>query len=116
VRERGGRSIPQALKDHFAGAARGHVDHPMFESFARLVESTPSLRAYQRTMWTRHEKALAAAIAAEVGAPQDDVRCAALARFALEARDVIFGRPDRDQAAEEIFELLENGWRAQQQP
>ena len=110
VRNRQGRSIPQALKEHFVGAARGHADHPLFESFVRLVESTPSLRVYQRTMWIRHETALAQAIALEIGAPLDDVRCAGLARFALESRDVIFGRPDREKAAEELFGLLEHGW------
>ncbi|MEU7478612.1 helix-turn-helix domain-containing protein [Lentzea sp. NPDC042327] len=116
VRDRpAGTSIPAALRDHFIGAAEGHVDHPLFESFARLVESTPSLRAYQRTMWLRHEKALAEAIAAEIGAPPGDVRCAGLARFALEARDVIFSRPDRERAAAELFGLLEHGWQAQQQ-
>lgn len=115
VRNRQGRSIPQALKEHFVAAARGHVDHPLFQPFIELVESTPSLRAYQRTMWLRHETTLAHAIAEEIGAPPDDVRCAGLARFALESRDVIFGRPDREKAAEELFGLLEHGWAADQQ-
>ncbi len=43
------------------------------------------------------------------GLPSDDVRHAALARFALEARDVIFER-----AADEVFGLLEHGWAAHQ--
>ncbi|PWK90528.1 TetR family transcriptional regulator [Lentzea atacamensis] len=117
VRDRpAGQSIPQALKNHFVGAAAGHADHPLFGPFLRLVESTPSLRAYQRTMWIRHETALAHAIAEDIGAPLDDVRCAGLARFALEARDVIFGRQDREKAAEELFGLLEHGWAADQQP
>ncbi|KJK49319.1 TetR family transcriptional regulator [Lentzea aerocolonigenes] len=115
VRNRQGRSIPQALKEHFAGMAAGHADHPLFQPFIELVESTPSLRAYQRTMWIRHETALARAIAEEIGAPPDDVRCAGLARFALESRDVIFGRQDREQAAEALFGLLEHGWSADQQ-
>jgi AcrR family transcriptional regulator len=116
VRDRpAGQSVPQALRDHFLAAAQGHVDHPLFADFARLVRSTPALRAYERRMWARHETALAHAIAADIGAPEDDIRCAGLARFALEARDVIFGRPDRERAATELFGLLEDGWRAQQQ-
>lgn len=116
VRDRpAGQSIPQALKNHVVGAAAGHADHPLFGPFVELVESTPSLRAYQRTMWIRHETALAHAIAEDIGAPPDDVRCAGLARFALEARDVIFGRQDREKAAEELFGLLEHGWAADQQ-
>ncbi|MGI5503989.1 TetR/AcrR family transcriptional regulator [Lentzea sp. CA-135723] len=115
VREREGRSIPMALRDHFVRAARGHADHPQFETFQRLVLETPALREYGRRMWTRHQGALARAIAEETGAPADDVRCAALARFALDARDVIFGRPDRERAADEVFGLLERGWAADQQ-
>ncbi|MFD9702625.1 TetR/AcrR family transcriptional regulator [Lentzea sp. NPDC059081] len=115
VRNREGRSIPMALRDHFVAAARGHADHPQFEVFQRLVIETPALRDYGHRMWTRHQTALAQAIAEEVGAPEDDVRCAALARFALEARDVIFDRADRERAADEVFGLLERGWAAEQQ-
>ncbi|GAB2826289.1 TetR/AcrR family transcriptional regulator [Lentzea nigeriaca] len=115
VRNRGGRSIPMALRDHFVQAARGHADHPQFEIFQRLVVETPALREYGHRMWTRHQDALARAIAEEAGVPADDVRCAALARFALEARDVIFERDDRERAADEVFGLLEHGWAADQQ-
>lgn len=115
VRERGKRSIPRALRDHFVGMAEGHVDHPLFADFQRLVEATPALREYEHRMWLRHQEALARVIAEEVGADADDVRCAALARFALEARDVIFGQADRERAADEVFGLLEHGWAADQQ-
>lgn len=115
VRNRAGRSIPQALRDYFVQAAKGHADHPLFVPFQRLVRETPALRAYGHRMWMRHQEALARAIAEEIGASADDVRCAALARFALEARDVIFDRPDRERAADEVFGLLEHGWAADQQ-
>ncbi|MDT7785966.1 MAG: hypothetical protein QOF58_4385 [Pseudonocardiales bacterium] len=116
VRDRlAGKSIPQALRDHFVSAAKGHADHPLFVDFQRLVRTTPALRAYAHRMWMRHQEALARVIAADIGAPEDDVRCVALARFALEARDVIFDRPDRERAADEVFGLLEHGWAADQQ-
>lgn len=115
VRNRQGRSIPMALRDHFVRAARGHADHPQFEAFQRLVLETPALREFGHRMWTRHQDALARAIAEEIGASADDVRCAALARFALDARDVIFDRADRERAADEVFGLLEHGWAADQQ-
>ncbi|WP_434452113.1 hypothetical protein [Lentzea sp. E54] len=93
----------------------GDADHPLFADFQRLVRTTPALRAYGHRMWMRHQAALAQVIAAEIGAPDDDVRCAAPARFALEARDVIFDRPGRERAADEVFGLLEHGWAAVQQ-
>ncbi|MFH9352409.1 TetR/AcrR family transcriptional regulator [Kitasatospora sp. NPDC017646] len=116
VRERPpGRSIPQALRDHLLlGQTRFavHAADPRFAAFLRLVQDTPALRDYAHRMWTRHEAALAAAIAEAVGAPADDIRCAALARFALEARSLIQRHPDPDRAADEAFALLEHGWTA----
>lgn len=110
-----GQSIPRALRDHFVRMSYGHVDHPLFGAFNRLVQETSALRTYEHKMWMRHQEGLARAIAEELGVPEDDVRCAALARFALEARDVIFDREDRERAADEVFGLLEHGWAADQQ-
>ncbi|GAA5118419.1 hypothetical protein GCM10023320_22400 [Pseudonocardia adelaidensis] len=78
--------------------------------FLRLVEDTLALRAYSHRMWLRHETALGRAIAEEAGAPEDDVRCAALARFALEARDLAAPAADPERAIAEIFAMFENGW------
>lgn len=83
------------------------------EAFLRLIESTPALRDYARRMWMRHETALARAIAEESGAPEGDIACAALARFALASRELIVAHPHRRRAAEEIFARLERGWRTE---
>ncbi|EOD68591.1 TetR/AcrR family transcriptional regulator [Amycolatopsis vancoresmycina] len=83
------------------------------EQFIRLIESTPTLRDYARRMWMRHETTLARAIAEESGAPEDDIACAALARFALASRELILAHPHRRRAAEEIFARLERGWRTE---
>lgn len=110
VRERApGQSIPDALREHVLAGVHQLRDGPDAE-FVRLTESTPALREYARRMWMRHETAVARAIADEVGAPPDDVRCAALARFALAARDLVAGRDDPAKAAAEVFALLEKGW------
>ena len=116
VRDRtSGQSIPQALREHillkqtqFAVQATD----PRFADFTRMVEETPALREYAHRMWTRHEAALARAIAEAVGAPEDDVSCAALARFALEARGLILRHSEPRRAAGEVFALLEHGWAA----
>ncbi|MEU7180440.1 MULTISPECIES: TetR/AcrR family transcriptional regulator [Streptomyces] len=116
VRERApGRSIPQALREHILlGQSRlaVHTADPRFAAFTRMVEDTPALRDHAHRKWTRHEAALARAIAAEAGAPEGDVACAALARFALEVRVLVRRHTDPRRAAEESFALLEHGWAA----
>jgi AcrR family transcriptional regulator len=110
VRERPpGRSIPDALREHLVAGVR-HAQDARIDEFVRLIESTPALREYSKRMWLRHETAVARAIAAEIGAPADDIASAALARFALSARDLIARAEDPPQAAEKIFALLEHGW------
>ncbi|MEV0848900.1 TetR family transcriptional regulator [Streptomyces sp. NPDC049954] len=81
--------------------------------FLELVENTPALREYGRRMWMRHETALAGAVAEESGLPMDDPLCAALARFALQSRDL--GRDTGGgpaPAVEAAFDLLAHGWDA----
>ncbi|MGW7578418.1 TetR/AcrR family transcriptional regulator [Streptomyces sp. NPDC054765] len=112
VRERApGRSIPQALREHVLLAQAPAAD-PRFAAFLRMVDDTPALRDCAHRMWMRHEDAVARAIAEEAGVPEGDVACAALARFALEARGLIRRHPDPRRAAEEAFALLEHGWAA----
>jgi AcrR family transcriptional regulator len=109
VRERPpGCTVVDALREHIL---RDVAESPG-EEFLGLIESTPALRDYARRMWMRHETALARAIAEETGAPEDDVACAALAKFALASRELIAGHEDPRRAAEEIFGRLERGWRA----
>lgn len=113
VRDRGGRTIPQALREHLVERATEKPEHSQaMAEFRRLVEQTPALRDYASRMWLRHETALAQAIAAEIGAPDDDTRCAALARFALEAVQLAHRYPDERQALGPVFDLLEHGWTA----
>lgn len=77
-----------------------------------MVEGTPALREYARRMWLRHETALAQAVAADIGAPADDLSCAALARFALDGGALVHGHADPREALRVIFDLLEHGWAA----
>ncbi|MGW2870162.1 MULTISPECIES: TetR/AcrR family transcriptional regulator [unclassified Kitasatospora] len=116
VRERPpGRSVPQALREHLLLTQTRfaiHAADPRFADFTRLVQDTPALRDYSQRMWTRHETALARAIAQAVDAPDDDVSCVALARFALAARSLILQHPEPRRAADEAFALLEHGWAA----
>lgn len=104
-----GQSIPQALCEHVL-LTQAQTEDPEIAAFIGMVEGTPALRDYGHRMWMRHEAAVARAVAEEVGAPEGDVTCAALARFALETRDLTQRSPDRRRATEEVFALLERGW------
>lgn len=113
VRERpAGRSIPDALRDHILASRFAFGDDPRLRQFLTLVDSTPALREYSDRMWIRHRTALAHAIAAEIGAPADDVGCAALALFALQARVLTHDQPDPRLVINQTFDFLAAGWSA----
>ncbi|NUW31762.1 TetR family transcriptional regulator [Nonomuraea sp. SMC257] len=113
VRERpAGRSIPAALRAHVLEWAVKVAADERGAHIARMVEGTPALSEYARRMWMRHESALARAVAEEVEAPAGDLACAALARFALEAADLVQRDADPGEAAAVVFGLLEQGWSA----
>lgn len=113
VRDRApGRPILQALREHMLHRATAVAAYPHTAAFTRMIEDTPALRNYARRMWLRHETALARTIAEEVGTRADDVACAALARFALEAAELGHRHCDPTQAIDTIFTLLDRGWAA----
>ncbi|GAA3525172.1 TetR/AcrR family transcriptional regulator [Amycolatopsis ultiminotia] len=113
VRERpAGQSVPDALRQHVFAAWLPVVDHPQTAAFIGLIEATPALRSYADRMWTRHGTALGAAIAGEIGVPEDDPACQALARFVLEVPSLARGRADRESTFDAIFDLLAHGWDA----
>ncbi|QYN32312.1 TetR/AcrR family transcriptional regulator [Pseudonocardia sp. DSM 110487] len=106
------QTIPQALRACLGRMYLGPVEHPGLAEFLALVRSAPALREYEMRMWRRHEKALAAAVAAEIGVAADDVACATLARMTIEALDLAHGRPDPEAALDRIFVVIEHGWTA----
>ncbi|NEB76046.1 TetR family transcriptional regulator [Streptomyces sp. SID14478] len=108
-----GQTIPQALRAYFTGyAASSHTSDPRFAAFQRLIQETPALREYARAMTLRHEDALARVLADETGRPQDDLLCAAYARFTLEALAFAGSRPDPAAAIDQACLLLDQGWTA----
>ncbi|MEZ0091732.1 TetR/AcrR family transcriptional regulator [Streptacidiphilus sp. EB129] len=106
-----GQTIPQALRAHLTGfVGSAHTQDPRFADFRRLIQETPALREYARTMWLRHESALAGALAEQTGRPADDLICAAYARFTLEALAFAGSRPDPAAAIDQACLLLDQGW------
>ncbi|MFE3993702.1 TetR/AcrR family transcriptional regulator [Streptomyces goshikiensis] len=122
VRDRApGTTIPQALRAHVkrvrirpadTKTGTGTGTDTGYRDFFDLVVGTPALSDYGHRMWMRRQDALARAIADDTGAPSDDLRSAALARFALEASAFARGAADAEQALDAAFDLLENGWSA----
>lgn len=114
VRDRApGQSVPAALHGWMlAMITFEDAAGPRLDDFRRLTTETPALREYGDRRWLRHEMALAQAIAAAIEAPADDLRCATLARFALESLALVRGRPDQSAALGEVFVMIEHGWAA----
>lgn len=113
VRERApGTSIPRALHVLTLERLKIATTDEGFTAYSRLVEQTPALREYGHRMWMRHETALAAAIAAESGAPADDASCLALAHFALETAFLARTSKDPKDTVDRAFALLDAGWQA----
>ena len=108
-----GQTVPEALRAHFTGfVTSAHTRDPRFAELQRLVQQTPALREYARGMSLRHENALALALAEQTGRPQDDLLCAAYARFTLETLAFAGSHPDPVAAVDQAFLLLDRGWTA----
>ncbi|MBH1937536.1 TetR/AcrR family transcriptional regulator [Streptomyces sp. AV19] len=110
VRDRApGQPALHALRDHMVHTRTVvRTDDPTFV----LVESTPALRDYARRMWSRHETALAAALAEATGLAPDAPAVTGLARFALEAPGIARVSEDPARTMRDLFALLEHGWAA----
>src|SRR5437868_2980988 len=90
-----GSTIPAALRSYLLNFIASIDDRkPHLADFKQLVQETPALREYARTMWLRHEQALARALADQTGRPADDLTCPAYARFTLEILSFARTRPD----------------------
>ncbi|MFE3887711.1 TetR/AcrR family transcriptional regulator [Streptomyces lydicus] len=108
VRDRApGQPVLHALRDHMV---RTRTAAPSDDPTFVLVESTPALRDYARRMWSRHEEALAAALAEATGLAPHAPAVTGLARFALEAPGIARAGDDPARALRDLFALLEHGW------
>lgn len=112
-----GVSLTQAfhahLRDDLTANLVGHDDFDdRVRQFWELVDSTPALGEYGQRMWLRHEDAIAAAIADDLGldAPDDGVRV--FARFVLQLALLAGTAENRLRMLDAGFEILEKGWAA----
>lgn len=111
VRERpAGQSVMAALREFMSGRGPFAVDPaPEFRRKTELIMNTPALRDRSRELWIGCEAPLAAAIAAEIGRPPDDMTARATARYVLEVPQFVGDEPYPRAALDAVFDLLEHG-------
>ena len=78
-------------------------------AFMKLVLATPALLEYWQRMWMRHEHVLARALARDLGKPESDPWCRAVAHFALGAAALAEGSRKPARMLEVAFDILEHG-------
>ncbi len=102
-----GVSIARSLRDFL-------VDFPALVSgspeFLALVRTTPALTAYSDRMWSRHARAVAAAIEAETGQPASDMHVRAWTRALVQIPSLVREEPDRETAIDAAMDVLLHGW------
>jgi AcrR family transcriptional regulator len=111
LRERAeGESVMAALREFISGRGPFVTDStPEFRRRTDLIMATPALRGYTRKLWISCEEPLAAAIAAEMGSPPDDLTARAVARYVLEIPEFVGDAADPVGALHAVFDLLEHG-------
>ncbi len=103
-------SVLDALRDYMHARVERAVSGRHATGFMKLVLSTPALGDYWRTMWLRHEDALARTLVQELGRSEGDLRCGALAHFVLEAFTLATQSTDAIRMIDTAFDILEHGW------
>lgn len=114
------------VRDRASGVSIGHAIHDFYEAeirinvaehgndvtriFIEFLNSTPSLRDYATKMWLRHEDALAAVIAEELGLTDATPEIRVYSRFVLQLQILVSESPDQLGTLEAGFAVLENGW------
>lgn len=111
IRDRpAGASISTALQDHYRAELAEMTSRPNGARVLQLMESTPSLANYASQMWLRHEDALAAAIAEDLGQPEPSDEVRVYVRFALQIQLLASDSPDPDAMLSTAFGVLDEGW------
>lgn len=104
-----GTTISDALKAHYLSEI-ADMRSGAQRQILTLMEETPALIDYAEKMWFRHEDALAAAIATELGLtePTDEIRF--YVRFALQIQLSAIHEADPEPIIDAGFRLLDEGW------
>lgn len=113
-----GISINRAIHDFYAAEIGANVDEhgeDVARIFLQFLNETPALRDYAAKMWLRHEGALAAAIADELGFTEPTAEIQVYARFVLQLQLLVTDSHDQLATLEAGFAVLDRGWEAVEQ-
>ncbi|WP_350351438.1 TetR/AcrR family transcriptional regulator [Microbacterium sp. A8/3-1] len=108
-----GSTINRAIHDFYAAEITANVDehgNDVTRVFLRFLNETPALRDYAAKMWLRHEDALSAAIAEELGLPEPTAETRVYARFVLQMQLLVNEDEDQLSTLDAGFAILESGW------
>ncbi|MFE3443147.1 TetR/AcrR family transcriptional regulator [Nocardia sp. NPDC059180] len=76
----------------------------------RMIDESPALTEYEKSMRLRHAESLATAIAADLDLSQTTTACRTIARFVIDAFSLAREAPDPEAAVDEIFRMIEAAW------
>ncbi|MEV0850178.1 helix-turn-helix domain-containing protein [Streptomyces sp. NPDC049954] len=77
-----------------------------------MIDTSPALRGYEKSMRLRHAESLAAAVAADPGLSPTTTACRAIAGFVIDAFSLAREADDPEAAVDEIFRMIEAAWEA----
>ncbi|MFH8487545.1 TetR/AcrR family transcriptional regulator [Streptomyces longisporoflavus] len=75
-----------------------------------MIDESPALRQYERSMRLRHAESLAAAIAADPDLARGTTASRAIARFAIDAFSLSREAEDPEAVVDEVFRMIEAAW------
>ena len=108
-----GVTINRALHDFYAEEIdvnfEEHGDQ-VARRFMNFLNETPALRDYASKMWLRHEDALAAAIADELGLSLPTAEIQVYSRFVLQMQILVSESDEQRATVAAGFDILESGW------
>lgn len=108
-----GRSPQEPLVHALRREIQAQVRHCAADGtrpFWRMIEDSPALREYEKSMRLRHAESLAMAIAGDLGLAEPSTACRAIARFTLDAFQLAREAADPETALDEIFRMIEAAW------
>lgn len=110
VRDRApGTSVSEALEAHYLAEIAALTAEPQNRVLA-LMNETPSLIDYAEKMWLRHEDALNATLAEELGLAEPSEEIRFYVRFALQIQLMAVREAGPESTVKAGFRFLDRGW------